>query len=442
MSGLNIEINFKNILKFVIPSVFMNLILALYTTIDSLFVANYVPNNGIGALNLVMPIINLTIAFSMMLVSGGSALIGKYLGEKKEKKANELLTFILLFGIFLITIISLGLFIFKDNVYQILGVINELYILVDQYYLTIIIFLPFLFLQVYTMFFLIADSKPKLSFYFVLLGGILNIILDYILVAILELGLKGAAIATGISYVVPGVLVIIYFGLKKETLKFSIPKCSFKEFFKILSNGSSEMVSNLSESVMILLYNTILMGLIGIVGINAIGILLQLNFLQLSVFFGYCIGISPVISYKYGEKNIKDLKKLVKYSFMILFAYSVINLILMTLFASNLISLFTQEDNLKKLTEIGLYHFAFSYLLTSVNIFVSTFFTAISKGFISALSAFLRTIVFIGGAIILLPKIFGVEGVWLSPIIGEVLTLFVNIILLIFVYKKVLLGEK
>ena len=265
----------------------MNLILALYTTIDSLFVANFVPNNGIAALNIVMPIINMTIAFSLMLGSGGSALIGKYLGEKKENKANQLLTFIIIFGFILLSIISIGLFCFKENVYDVLGVIDSLHELVEQYYLTIIYFLPFLFLQVYTMFFLIADSKPNLSFCFVLLGGILNVILDYVLVALMDWQLQGAALATGISYVVPGILVIFYFSRKKESLKFTKPFCGIKEFFKMISNGSSEMVSNLSESIMILLYNTVLMSLIGIIGINAIGILLQLNFFTIIGFLWF-----------------------------------------------------------------------------------------------------------------------------------------------------------
>ena len=435
--NLNININLKNILSFVIPSVFMQLILAMYTVIDSLFVSNFVPNNGIGALNLVMPIINITIAFSLMFISGSSALIGKYLGEKKEKEANQLLTFIIMFGVFFTSILIIILFYFKQEVYNILGVINELIPLVDQYYLTIILFLPFLFLQICTMFFLIVDGKPKLSFIYILLGGITNIILDYVLVVKLNFGLTGAAIATGFSYVISGSLVLFYFLRKKETLKFIRPFCSFKEFIKIITNGISEMISNLSESIMILLYNITLLGLIGVIGINAIGILLQLNFLQLSVFFGYCVGISPIISYKYGEKNFDDILKIIKYSIILILGYSISNLIFIIFFGTDLVSLFTKDQNLYQLTTIGLYHFSISYLITGINIFISAFLTAVSKGIASGVSAFLRTIVFISGSIILLPKIFNLEGVWLSPIVGEFLTIIVNILLLIIFIKKI-----
>ncbi len=350
-----------------------------------------------------------------MIGSGGCALVMKKMGEGKEEEARKDFSLIVAFAFgvsIIITIISL---IFISQIINFLGSTDILYEYCKDYLFFMIIFvtptiLKFIFEQ-----FLVAVNRPNLALALSFSGGILNIILDYVFIVVFDFGVKGAAIATGVGYAIPAFLGLIFFFSKKNILYYEKPSTDFKVILKSCYNGSSEMISQLSSGIITFLFNVAMLKHIGVDGVASITIVLYIQFLIVSVFLGYCIGISPKISFYYGENNSNALKKIISTSFKLILGISIIIYIIIFIISPSLIKFFTQEGtNVYYITIKGIKIYSISFLFVGFNIFISGMFTAFSNGKISAIISFLKTLIFESFFIIIFSNIGGVIGIWLA----------------------------
>lgn len=426
--------NSNKLIRFSLSSMLMMLVLACYTTIDGLFISNYVKPNGIGALNIVMPIITATLALSFMFSTGTNSVISKLMGEDNQPMANRLLTTIYLIAVMVGVVIMGGCLIFKYPLLKLLGANDTLLPLADQYLSTIGWFLPFLFLQDFGQVFFITASKPSFSFIFTLLGGIVNALLDYVFVVKMNLGMQGAALATGIGYLFPAVASVIYFSIRRsDNLCFLRPYFNIKQLLFCFYNGSSEFLSNISYALVTVLINAVMLNIAGVDGVNAIGVILQLQFLQSSLFIGYSIGVLPVISYKFGANDQHQLKAVVKKSIKIILVLSLIIVSVSLIFNRQIIEFYLSSDTSSyHLAVSGFFIYAWSFVVMGLNFFYSMMFTGISDAKNSILIALLRSFVFLIITILVLPKLFGINGVWLAVPVSETLTFIVSY----YLYKK------
>lgn len=435
---LDIKINFLSLLKFVMPTIIMMFFLSLYTIVDGIFVARYIGENAFSAVNIVFPISSVVIAIGTMFGSGGVAIISKKLGENNENLARETLTFIILSSVVAILIFcgfSLG---FLNNLIYFLGASDKLFNYCYEYAFFIIIFLPFNILQLQFQFYFVANGKPNLGLIAIILGGITNIFLDWLFLDILNTGIKGAAIATGISYLIPAIFGIFYFLFnKKNKLYFVRLRFHWKILFSSIINGSSEMVNNLSVSVTTFLYNLIMIKLLGEDGVAAITIILYLDILFVAISIGYAMGIAPLISYNHGSNEIAKIKKIYLTSLVFCLLTGFITTLTTILASNHLVSIFVNKSsNVFSIATTGLVIFAISYIFKGANIFASAFFTAFNNGLISALISGMRSLIFLISSIILFAYLFREQGVWMAVPISEAITLFFSMLFLFFYRKK------
>ena len=432
------KFNIAKLLKFSVPSIFMMLVLSMYQSIDGLFVSNFVDTNGLGAINIVYPFIFIGLGISLMIGTGGSALIGKYLGEKKSNEANSVFTFIVLFGILIAVITSLLATIFIDKLLILLGAVGDYYEMCEGYLKTHLIFIIFYYLQNMFQIFFVTTGKPKLGFIGTLLGGITNIILDYLFLVVFNFGIEGAALATGISYMIPSFIGIYCFTLnKKSLLKFSKFKLSLPSLAKTITNGSSEMLTNIANSVTTFLFNYQFFKYFSYVGVDSITIVLYFQFLVSSMIFGFSTGVSPIISYKYGAGDIVELKNIKKNSFIIFGSLCIICFVVSLLLIYPVASVFSGGDvEVYKMTISNYKYFSFSLLFMGVSIFASSYFTAVGDGITSLIISTLRTLVFLSAALIVLPLILGENSLWFATSIAELLGAIVSLVFIIFKSNK------
>lgn len=426
------------LLKFTLPSVIMMVFNSFYTMVDGGFVSNMVGTTALSAVNISYPLISLVFAIGIMLASGGSAVVAKQMGEGQQLKAKQSYTFIVTCGVVVgIIIAAIGL-LFTKEISLLLGANEAIYEYCYDYILYISIFIPFAILQVLFQFFFVTAGKPNLGLILTILGGVANIFLDYLFMGPMNLGIKGAAIATGIGFTIPAVIGLIWFAKKEDRLLcFTKPKFDGKVLFKTCTNGSSEMVSNLAVAVTTFLFNKLMMRYVGEDGVAALTIVLYAQFLFTAVFLGYTSGIAPLFSYNYGAQNEKRLKKLFKLSIIFITICSVGAYAFSLLLAAPVVGLFSEPNStVYNLAIHGMDLFGISFLFMGFNIFASGLFTSFSNGLISALLSFLRTFVFIILAIMILPEFLDVNGIWLSIPLAEVIALFVSLVFMI-KYKKV-----
>ena len=426
------------LLKFTLPSVIMMVFNSFYTMVDGGFVSNMVGTTALSAVNISYPLISLVFAIGIMLASGGSAVVAKQMGEGQQLKAKQSYTFIVTCGVVVgIIIAAIGL-LFTKEISLLLGANETIYEYCYDYILYISIFIPFAILQVLFQFFFVTAGKPNLGLILTILGGVANIFLDYLFMGPMNLGIKGAAIATGIGFTIPAVIGLIWFAKKENRLLcFTKPKFDGKVLLKTCTNGSSEMVSNLAVAVTTFLFNKLMMRYVGEDGVAALTIVLYAQFLFTAVFLGYTSGIAPLFSYNYGAQNEKRLKKLFKLSIIFITICSIGAYAFSLLLAKPVVALFSEPNStVYNLAIHGMDLFGISFLFMGFNIFASGLFTSFSNGLISAILSFLRTFVFIIVAIMVLPKFLDVNGIWLSIPLAEVVALVVSIILML-KYKKV-----
>ena len=429
-NALDKKITAKSLFLFSLPSIIGMVFMNLYTMVDGMFVSRFVGTDALSAINIVFPIIMTVIAISTMLSTGGNAIISKKMGERKENEARKDFSTIVFISIALSVIISILSFIFINPLLKFLGANDSIYNYCFSYAVISLIFLPATMFSVVFQTFFITIGKANLGLTFTIIGGISNVILDYVFIKVLNFGISGAAIATGIGYSIPGLLGLAYFIFNRKNSLYIVKTKIFN--LKLLSetciNGSSEMVSSLSASIVTLLFNNILMKLIGVDGVAAVTVILYIQGLLVAVFMGYSMGCSPLISFNYGKKDNDRLHKIYKLSIIGILVVSILVFMFGLLKSDLLVSIFTSNGtNVYKLSNIGLKLFSISFLFIGLNLFTSALFTALSNGKISAIISFLRTLVFIVISVLVLPLLIGINGVWLSVPVAELLSLIVSI---------------
>ena len=411
---LNREINLKSILAFTLPSIFMMVVMSLYTIVDGIFVSRLINTNAFSAVNIIYPLMSIVIGLGTMFGTGTTAIVSRKLGEGRQKEANQIVTFIILFTIGLGIAFSVVSCLFLGDIIHLLGANDAVFDYCREYALPIILFLPFSLLQVQFQSLFVANGKPGTGLLVTLVSGLANVFLDYYFIAVCNMGVAGAAVATGIGYFIAAVFGLYYFARHREApLHFVKPRASMQTLMRAMTNGSSEMVSNLSTSVTTFLFNIIMMRLIGPDGVAAISILLYLDFVLIAINLGYSIGVAPVFSYNYGSGDCRKLKKLFRISLYFCTSVGVVMTAGTVLFADWLASVFSPAGSaVHALAATGLRIFAVSYLFKGFSIFTSALFTAFGNGTLSANLSFMRTLILLVSAILLFSSLFGITGVW------------------------------
>lgn len=408
----------------------MMIFTSIYGVVDGIFVSNFAGKTPFAAINLIMPIFFIIGAIGFMIGTGGSALVAKYLGEARKEKANKTFSMLIYVSLIFSLIVSVLGFIFIKPVARLLGAEGEILECCVTYGR---ILLPTMFafiLQNEFQTFMIVAEKPQFGLFITVSAGVTNIVLDAILVGFFKWGLQGAAVATAMSQFVGGTIPLLYFIFsKKAPLRLSKASVNFRDLFKTCANGSSEMMTHLSMSIVTILYNFQLMKFAGENGIAAYGTIMYVNFIFLSIFIGFCIGSAPIISFHFGAQNHIELKKLLRMSIVVLGCLSVVMLGLSLLFTKPLAGIFVGYDKeLFDITARGFIIYCFSFLFAGFNVFGSSFFTALNNGPVSAVISFLRTLVFQVAAVMILPIFLKLDGIWYSIIAAEFLSLITVII--------------
>lgn len=435
---LSDHFTYNKLIRFTLPTIAMMIFTSIYGVVDGVFVSNCVGSNAFAAVNLIMPVIMILGSVGFMIGTGGSAIVSKTLGEKKQEKASEYFSMLIYLCIVCGAALSVIGIIFIRPIAVLLGATGDIANNCVIYGRTIFFMMTGLFLQNAFQSFLVVAEKPKLGLAVTLIAGFTNMFLDFLFVYVFRLGVFGAAIATGISQLVGSILPIIYFAGGRNNI-LHLKKCHFNKdiIIKTCINGSSEMVTNMSMSLVNMLYNIQLMRYIGTNGVIAYGIIMYVGFIFSGTYIGYSVGSAPVISYHYGAGNKKELKSLFKHSITLLAAFSILMTILAEVLAKYLAGIFVSYDaELLELTTTAIRIYSISYLISELNIFASSFFTALNNGFVSAAISFLRMFVFQIIMIIMLPAIIGIKGIWIAVIAAEALALIVSVIFVIINRKK------
>ncbi len=411
------------LLKFAFPSIIMMIFMSLYTIVDGIFISRFLGSNALSSLNIVFPVINVVIAIATMLGTGGNAIISKYLGEGRSRDARECLTQFTVIGLAVSLLLLVLTQIFLTPLCRILGSTDVLLADCRAYLSVSLMFAPACMLQTLFQSYLVTAGMPALGLFLTIGAGILNAVLDYVLILVFPMGIAGAAIATGIGQSVPAVAGLFYFLLSRKGLYFTRFRLHPKELFMTCYNGSSEMVTQLSNAVITFLFNLIMLDLAGENGVAAITILLYGQFLFNGFYLGFSIGISPIVGFQYGAGNRKQLRSIYRTSFLFVLASSVALTAIAVISSTPLVSVFTIDPETFTLADAGFRIFAFNFLFSGFNIASSGFFTALSNGRVSAIISFLRTLVFIVLSLLILPRFFRITGAWLAIPVAEFLTL-------------------
>ena len=370
--------------------------------------------------------VNVAIAISTMLGTGGSTIISKYLGEGKKERAREALTQFVVLALVLSFVLLIISEIFLTPISRFLGASDILLADCRMYLGTAMLFAPACMLQAVFQSFLVTAGRPGLGLALMIGAGISNMVLDYVLIVPCQMGIAGAALATGIGQCIPAVCGLCFFLFTRNELRFCRFTFSAKEIGSACYNGSSEMVSQLSNAVITFLLNIVMMSLAGENGVAAITILLYGQFLFNAVYMGFSIGISPIIGFQYGAGNRQKLRNIYKIAFLFVIVSSVLVVAVAVIFSPAIVTIFTKEQRTWELASVGFRIFAINFLFSGINIKSSGFFTALSNGKVSALISFSRTLVFIVISLLILPRIFHITGAWLAILVAEFLTMIIS----------------
>lgn len=421
--------NFKflSLLRFALPSMVMMVFMSLYTIVDGVFISRLVGSEALSASNIIYPATSILIAVGIMLATGGSAIIAMKLGEKKEQEARENFSMIIIAGfIFGVLAMVLGN-LFLTPLVRLLGATDLIVGQCEAYLGTLLYFAPACVLQLFFQSFFVTAGRPVAGLIVTIAGGIANAILDYVFMGPMNMGIGGAALATGIGQLVPAIAGLLYFFFTKGDLHFVKPKLDLKVLKESCLNGSSEMVTNLSTAIVTYLFNIIMLKLLGETGVAAITIVLYGQFMFNSLYMGFAIGVAPVISYNYGSKNTAMLRRVFKICISFVMASAAVVSVMALLGSPLIVEIFTPKGTeTYEIARNGFFLFSINYFFAGMNIFSSSLFTALSNGKISAAISFLRTFGFIVVCVLVLPEIIGVNGVWLAVPVAEFLTIFVS----------------
>ena len=430
-------VRMRTMLKFTFPTMVLMVFSSLYTVADGIVVSNFVGSLGLSAINIVYPLLNVTMAISLMLSTGSNAVIAKKLGEGKPEEANRFMTLVTLVTVGAVgTLVTVMMF-FAEPLYYLLGSDDELLPYCVEYGRIVVPGSVFMALQFVFQTFLVTADRPRLAMWLTVGGGVMNIVLDILLVGPLQMGLTGAAIASVTGQAVAGIIPAVMFFDKKMLLHFRKPEWKGRELLYAMGNGSSEMVSSMASAITTVLFNLQMMALVGEKGVAAISAILYLDFIFVAIFIGFTSGIAPVISYNYGAGNHRNLKKLFAICVKVVVVFSAAMFLMSEVFNRQLAMVFASADPvLADLMMTGFRIFALKFLFSGFIIMASSFFTALNNGKISALISFLRTIVLEISALVLLPKVWGLTGVWAAVPAAELISIVVAAGLL-WKYKEV-----
>lgn len=425
--------------RFCLPSVVMMVFTSIYGVVDGYFVSNFVGKTPFAAVNLIMPFLMILGGVGFMIGTGGSALVAKYLGEQNNDQARRVFSMMLIVTLILgVSTSALG-FIFAENVAQLLGADSELLPYCVTYARTCLIFNTMFMLQNVFQSFLVTAERPKMGLAVVIAAGCTNMLLDFLFIAVFELDVVGAALATGLSQTVGGLLPLIFFLRRNNGSKLHMvrTRLEFRPILQACANGASELMTSISSSIVSMLYNFQLLRLAGQDGVSAYGVLMYVQFIFAAVYIGYAIGTAPITGYNYGAQNHAELKNIRRKSIKVTLTAGVIMVIIAELLAPVLARIFVGYDKeLFDMTVHAFRLFSFTFLLSGFNIWCSSFFTALNNGAVSAAVSFLRTLVFQLAAVLILPIFLKLDGVWISVAFAEVCAFVISLLFLIAKKKK------
>jgi len=427
------EYGYKRIVRTSVPSILMMLAISVYSIVDGLFVSNWTGTTAFAAINLIWPALMITGAVGLMFGTGGSAYVAMILGQGDGERASRAFSMVVKTLFIAGVILSVLFFIFIRPVCALLGAQGEMLDYCVGYGRIVLLGMPFYMIQMAFQSFYMTAEIPQLGTRLTIVAGVTNIVLDALFIAGLGWGLTGAALATATAMAVGGIFPLYYFCSSRNRTQLSLvsTRVEWPSILQVCTNGMSEYVGNISLSVVSMCYNLQLMRLIGEDGVAVYGILMYIGFVYASVFIGYNIAISPVVSYNYGAQNHMELSSLLRKSLVVLFCAGSLLTVLSELLSGVMAGVFVSYDpELKSLTAHAIRLYMLSFMICGLNMFVSAFFTALNNGIVSAVAAFTRTLVFELGAVFVLPAIWGLNGVWLAVDVADMLALILSVVLL------------
>lgn len=438
MIRLSDHFTFGKLMRFTLPSIIMMVFTSIYSIVDGFFVSNFVGKTAFAAVNFAMPLLMILGCVGFMFGTGGSALISKFLGEGKSEKANETFSFVVYAAAASGTLLAVLGEIFVSPILSLMGAEGELLEQATLYSRIYLIGLPFYVLQFEFQCLFVTAEKPKIGLFVTLASGFANMILDAVLVMVFEWKVAGAAVATVVSMLVGGIIPLFYFGRKNRSL-LKLTRCGFDKsvLFKTCTNGSSEFLSNVSTSLVSMLYNLQLMKYAGEDGVSAYGVLMYVAMIFQAIFIGYSVGAAPVVGYNFGAQNKEELRNVLRRSLVIIGIAAFLMFGEGELLSRPLAMLFVGYDAaLMEMTDHAFRIFSFSFLMCGFTIYTSSFFTALNDGLISALVSILRTLVFQVICVIVFPLIWKLDGIWISIVAAEVMAIVFS-----FVFLKIKRGK-
>lgn len=426
---LSDHFTYARLFRFVLPSIVMMVFTSIYGVVDGLFVSNFAGKTAFASINLIMPFLIILGAMGFMLGTGGTALVSRVLGEGDKERANKYFSMITLFGILLGVILTVVGVLAMRPMAILLGATEAMVDDCVLYGRIVVCFLTSFMLQNMFQSFLIAAERPKFGLLITLAAGVTNMVLDALFVGVFRWGIAGAAIATGISQTVGGVVPLMYFLFSKSSpLRLRWTKFEAQPLLRSCANGSSELMSNISGSLIGMLYNAQLMRFLGEDGVATYGVLMYVQFIFVAIDIGYSIGCAPIISYHYGAQNHPELRNLLTKGLKVMGILGIVMTVAAISLSGTLANIFVGYDaTLCELTRHAFHLFSFAFLLAGFNIFLSSFFTALNNGGVSAAISFLRTLVFQAASVILLPMALDVDGLWWAASAAEALAFVVSI---------------
>ncbi len=415
-------VTLSNIMKFAVPTIAMSVFMAFYTMVDGLFVSKLIGTGALSAINLTAPVIQLVTAVSTMLATGGSAVVMKKMGEQKTREAREDFTFLILVNILAGAAMCVLGYALMGSVFSRMGLSAEVMDYCISYLSRYLLFaVPILLMNNFTLY-MIAAEKADLSLICSVAGGVLNMILDYVFIALFDMGIGGAAVATGLGYSVTAVAGLFVFARKKSLLHFTKPAFRFRMLANAAANGCSEMATALVSGMITMMFNWTMLHYVGEDGVAAVTIIMYVLTFASSLYSGYSYGVAPMISYYYGKKDHEKLNKLVSSSLRMIAVISIVTSSVSFAVTKPLVSIFTSPDHpVYGLAVTGNRICVTALLFIGFNIFASGLFTALSNGGVSAVLAFSRSFVFMMIAMLILPALLGVNGIWLATPAAELM---------------------
>lgn len=429
MIQLSEHFSYIKLMRFTIPTIAMMIFTSIYGVVDGLFVSNIVGSESFAGVNLIMPALMMLGSVGFMVGTGGSALVSKTIGEGNKKLANRYFSMLIYFLLIVGIVLSILGNVFIRQISELLGAKGEMVDICSTYGRTLLCSLPFFMLQNCFQSFLVVAEKPAMGLCVSVIAGLSNMVLDFLFIYVFRLGVFGAALATAISEFVGAAIPLIFFIRKNNSpLKLIKTKLELKPILRTCSNGSSEMVTNISMSLVNMLYNLQLVKFAGYDGVVAYGIIMYVGFIFSGTYLGYCVGVAPIVGYHYGAANTAELKNLFKKSLFLLSSAAVVLTACAELLSSVLAGIFVgYNQDLHDMTTNAIQLFALSYIISGINIFASAFFTALNNGLVSAVISFMRTLVFQIAFIFILPELLGLNGIWLAVVGAEICSLIVSV---------------